>query len=299
MLPLPPPGQPQPRPCFHHPSHLASRFPLFPPPRRDARVGGPAIRVLPAHADPVATVDWSPDGLHLLTASFDGLCRVWCGRTGRCVETLEAAALTGGGGIDEMAEGAAPLTCGLFAPNGGAVLAAGLDGCLRLWDLDETEVRGGGGRDGRGGAGVLVTAPPLLLGGSGFGSDARCAAAAFVVPPPGVGSREGLGGSGSPPPPMVACGAGDGSVYMWTLAGPTRGAGPGGLCAGPSSRLPAAAPLSAAGAKAEGEEAGAVPPPALPLGHASAVLGVEASADGRWLATCGADRTALIRRVAW
>ncbi|KAK1317000.1 hypothetical protein QJS10_CPA05g01636 [Acorus calamus] len=38
---------------------------------------GACLRVLPAHADLVTSVDFNRDGSLIVSSSFDGLCRIW------------------------------------------------------------------------------------------------------------------------------------------------------------------------------------------------------------------------------
>ena len=55
----------------------------------DPRVGGAPIRTIPAHSDPITSLDMTKDGQYLLSSSYDGMVRVWDLRNGRCVETLQ------------------------------------------------------------------------------------------------------------------------------------------------------------------------------------------------------------------
>jgi COMPASS component SWD3 len=87
---------------------------------RAARV----MRSLPAHSDPVSSVDFVRDGTLIVSCSHDGLIRVWDTATGQCLRTI-------------VHEDNAPVTCVRFSPNGKYILAWTLDSCLRLWNYIE------------------------------------------------------------------------------------------------------------------------------------------------------------------
>lgn len=78
------------------------------------------MRTIAAHAEPVTTLDFTPDSTLLASGSFDGLIRVWDVDGGRCVKTLAD-------------DNIAPIGSLIFTPNGKFVMAAGLDGRIRLW----------------------------------------------------------------------------------------------------------------------------------------------------------------------
>ncbi|KXT12192.1 hypothetical protein AC579_3101 [Pseudocercospora musae] len=79
------------------------------------------MRSLPAHSDPVSSVDVVRDGTLVASCSSDGLIRIWDTGTGQCLKTL-------------VHEDRAPVTNVKFSPNGKFVLAGTLDNSLRLWD---------------------------------------------------------------------------------------------------------------------------------------------------------------------
>lgn len=79
------------------------------------------MRSLPAHSDPVSSVDVVRDGTLVASCSSDGLIRIWDTGTGQCLKTL-------------VHEDRAPVTNVKFSPNGKYVLAGTLDSSLRLWD---------------------------------------------------------------------------------------------------------------------------------------------------------------------
>ena len=87
---------------------------------RTARV----MRSLPAHSDPVCSVDFVRDGTLIASCSSDGLIRIWDTATGQCLKTL-------------VHEDNAAVTSVKFSPNGKFVLASTLDSCVRLWDYVE------------------------------------------------------------------------------------------------------------------------------------------------------------------
>jgi COMPASS component SWD3 len=91
---------------------------------RAARV----MRSLPAHSDPVSSVDFVRDGTLIVSCSHDGLIRVWDTATGQCLRTL-------------VHEDNAPVSSVRFSPNGRYVLAWTLDSCIRLWDYVEGKGR--------------------------------------------------------------------------------------------------------------------------------------------------------------
>lgn len=82
------------------------------------------MRSLPAHSDPVSSVDFVRDGTLIASCSSDGLIRIWDTGTGQCLKTL-------------VHEDNAAVTSVKFSPNGKFVLAATLDSCVRLWDYVE------------------------------------------------------------------------------------------------------------------------------------------------------------------
>lgn len=53
----------------------------------DVRTGS-CLHTLPAHSDPVSSVDFSKDGSLIVSGSYDGLIRIWDASTGNCLKTL-------------------------------------------------------------------------------------------------------------------------------------------------------------------------------------------------------------------
>jgi WD40 repeat protein/serine/threonine protein kinase len=83
---------------------------------------GQVLRRYRGHRDRVASVSWSADGLHLLSASWDRTARLWKRATGRCVHTLV-------GHTDKV------LSTSLSA-DGRWALTGSADQTLKLWFLD-------------------------------------------------------------------------------------------------------------------------------------------------------------------
>jgi WD40 repeat protein len=99
--------------------------------KRLALTDGPAVRVCDAttgeevltlrgHTDRVSSVDYSPDGKRLASASRDGTVKVWDAATGREV-------LTVGGPIRDVLGVA-------FSPDGKRLASGGDDGAVLVWD---------------------------------------------------------------------------------------------------------------------------------------------------------------------
>ncbi|KAL3910753.1 MAG: hypothetical protein SGARI_001970 [Bacillariaceae sp.] len=80
------------------------------------------VSTLPAHSDPVTAVSFNRDGTCVVSASHDGLMRVWDVGTGECLKTIFAA-------------GNPPVSHVSYSPNGKYVLAGTLDSALRLWPI--------------------------------------------------------------------------------------------------------------------------------------------------------------------
>ena len=82
------------------------------------------VQSIPAHSDPVTSVEFNRDGSMMLSSSFDGLCRLWDTETGKCLRTI----------IDESNP---PVSMARFSPNGKFVLIGSLDGRIKLWDYEK------------------------------------------------------------------------------------------------------------------------------------------------------------------
>ncbi|DAZ99039.1 TPA: hypothetical protein N0F65_010925 [Lagenidium giganteum] len=86
------------------------------------------VVVLPAHPEPITSVDFSFDGTLLLTGSYDGLARIWDVASQQCMKTLM---------IKPAA--AVPVSHARFTPNAQYAVVGTLDSTLRLWDYTKDE----------------------------------------------------------------------------------------------------------------------------------------------------------------
>ena len=87
----------------------------------DLRSGG-CVSAIPAHSEPVTSVQFSGDGALLASGSYDGLLRLWDVAAGsQCLRTVQE-------------EGVPPVSCARWSPNGRYLLSAHLDATVRLWD---------------------------------------------------------------------------------------------------------------------------------------------------------------------
>lgn len=73
-----------------------------------------SVREIPAHGDPVTSVDVSPDGSFIVSGSYDGLCRVWNVQDGRAMNTI----------VGDRCE---PVSNVFFTPNGRFLLITTLN----------------------------------------------------------------------------------------------------------------------------------------------------------------------------
>jgi len=88
---------------------------------QDIRAADLQLAVLAGHADRVFAAAYSPDGMHIVTASGDRTARVWDARTG-----AQIAVLAGHGDIVESA---------VYSPDGTRIVTASDDGTARIWDV--------------------------------------------------------------------------------------------------------------------------------------------------------------------
>lgn len=203
----------------------------------DVRSGRP-MRVLPAHADPVAGVDVVRDGTLVASGAGDGLVRIWDAGTGQCLRTLGH---DGSDGDVDMGDNRRPAVGAVrFSPNGRFVLVWTLDGCVRLWDYVSGRcvktyqghanaryslaggfaVYGGGaaaaGREGAGGGGergngVRPTAPTTTTSPKSQSQS---------QPQPPTGTAATTAAATPPTPPVAAAvvsGSEDGAILFWDV----------------------------------------------------------------------------------
>ncbi len=143
----------------------------------DLRTGS-CVSAIPAHSEPVTSVQFSGDGALLASGSYDGLLRLWdVAAGGQCLKTVQE-------------EGVPPVACARWSPNGRFLLSAHLDSTLRLWDpLTSKRVRALRGH-----------------------ANARfCAAAAFVV------NGAAAAAAGAARRQLVLCGGEAGAATVWDV----------------------------------------------------------------------------------
>jgi len=99
-----------------------------------AGIGVPRFRLereLAGHTLWVSSVDFSPDGLRLVSGGLDGTIRVWDVDTGRCVQVLERRKSHHG-----------EVLAVSVSPDGSQVVAGHRDGAVTLWDIEAGECEG-------------------------------------------------------------------------------------------------------------------------------------------------------------
>ena len=87
---------------------------------QDIRAADSDVAVLAGHGGRVVSAAYSPDGMRIVTASYDKTARIWDARTGR-----ELAVLSGHEGSVETAA---------YSPDGAHVVTASDDKTARIWD---------------------------------------------------------------------------------------------------------------------------------------------------------------------
>jgi WD40 repeat protein len=85
--------------------------------------GGPLLRTLVGHTDPITAIALTPDGRHLVSASEDHTARMWDLESGAAVRTLEG-----------VRRGVTAIT---VSPDGARALGGFRDGRLVLWRLED------------------------------------------------------------------------------------------------------------------------------------------------------------------
>src|SRR5205807_1488281 len=71
----------------------------------------------------VKCVEYSPDGRFILTASLDGIVRLWRS------DTLEPIS------VNPIITHREPVTCAAFDPTGHRIVTGCVDGSVRVWDF--------------------------------------------------------------------------------------------------------------------------------------------------------------------
>lgn len=79
------------------------------------------LRIRSGHISAVSAVSYSPDGLHIVSASSDKTLRVWESSSGRLLHVLKGH----GGGVSTVE----------FSPDGTRLLSASHDASIRIWDF--------------------------------------------------------------------------------------------------------------------------------------------------------------------
>jgi WD40 repeat protein len=102
--------------CAWSKDHATEEFTLF-----DVASARQLIRFNHPSTAEVRSIDFSPDGGHLVTGSEDGLVRVWDAATGACVQTLRGHV----GYVNQV----------VVSPNGRRVLSCGVDQTFLQWDM--------------------------------------------------------------------------------------------------------------------------------------------------------------------
>ena len=87
---------------------------------------GPLADLHTGHSGRVTSVQYSPDGNWLVTASLDGTAKLWDLRLSQCAATFAPGTYKSG------------MSVALFTPDGQSIITAGDDGQIRVWDVTST-----------------------------------------------------------------------------------------------------------------------------------------------------------------
>jgi serine/threonine protein kinase len=90
---------------------------------------GREVAVLTGQAGRVTTIQFSPDGKQLLTASLDGTAKLWDVAAGKLVAMFAPGTHKTGMGV------------ALFTPDGKSIVTAGDDGMIRAWSIPGSDPR--------------------------------------------------------------------------------------------------------------------------------------------------------------
>lgn len=84
-------------------------------------------RTIAAHSEAVSSVGFNRDGTMIVSASYDGLIRLWDTTTGQCLKTL-------------VHKDQSPIGSVQFTPNSAHLLCTSLDSTIRLWDIYNAKI---------------------------------------------------------------------------------------------------------------------------------------------------------------
>lgn len=91
----------------------------------DVRTGNQIGDALEAHSEYITSLDFADDGTLLLTASVDGLVRIY---------SVEERTLT-----TTIGEKTIPISMARFSPNGKYILVGSMNSKLKLWEFEKTK----------------------------------------------------------------------------------------------------------------------------------------------------------------
>lgn len=91
--------------------------------------GGEAVATLEGHTDEVGELAFSPDATLLASGSVDGTARLWGAADGRVVAVLQAST------DDPMIDAEPAVISVKFTPDGTQLVTGSLDGTVRLWEV--------------------------------------------------------------------------------------------------------------------------------------------------------------------
>ncbi|CAX41148.1 subunit of the COMPASS complex, putative [Candida dubliniensis CD36] len=104
--------------------------------------GGKILTTLAAHSDPVSSIALTPDDSIIVSASYDGLMRLFDLQTSQCLKTLTNSTFGGHGTATASTNDVLnfPIAKVELSPNGQFILNSSLDGKIRLWNYMENKV---------------------------------------------------------------------------------------------------------------------------------------------------------------